>query len=121
MSTDRPRQGKGRRWRRAVGGGTVVSMAMLAVVVVAWRATRTDTTPVPKCTGAQSLDFDCFVARYEALTRASGVAAALADLDAQRTTNGYVVAACHQLTHVIGRTAGQLHGEAAFMQGSDLC
>ena len=48
-------------------------------------------------------------------------AAALVDLDDQQTTNVSLGAACHQLTHVVGRTAGQLQGAVAFTQGSDVC
>jgi len=113
----------GGRKRRlyVLGGGFAGIVALLAVLVVVWQATRAGTAPVPACTGARSVDFGCFIARYEALTRTSGAGAALADLAERRKTNGYLIAACHQLTHVVGRTAGGLHGTAAFSQGSDLC
>jgi hypothetical protein len=98
---------------------------VLALLVVAAgfvvREVARSTTPVPACTGAQSLELGCFAARYDALTRVSGAEAALADLAERRATSGYLGAACHQLTHVVGRTAGELHGGAAFTRGSDLC
>ena len=115
------RDGEARGRLRYLAGGMVVSLAVLAASLVVWQATRTSTTPAPKCTGAQSFDFGCLAARYEVLTRVSGSKAALADLAEQRTTNGYLIAACHQLTHVVGRTAGQIHGPVAFTQGSELC
>jgi hypothetical protein len=75
---------------------------------------------LPECLGAQSVDGGCFVERYGALTRAAGADFALADLNS-RQSNEYLRAMCHQVTHVIGRTAGGMHGKAAFTRGNDLC
>jgi len=75
----------------------------------------------PDCAGGLSIDAQCFAARYEALTRSAGVQVALADLTERRKANPYLIAACHQLTHVIGRAAGELNGKAAFRQGTNVC
>jgi hypothetical protein len=99
----------------------LIALGVIAVVVAAWSITRAGGPAVPECAGGQSLEFNCFAERYAAMTRASGPDAALKDLAARRAASGYLVSACHQLTHVIGRTAGELHGEAAFAQGSDVC
>jgi hypothetical protein len=64
---------------------------------------------------------ECYVDRYATLTRLSGAKTALDDLDRRRTTSGFVAAACHQLTHVVGRTAGEVDGMAAFNRGTDVC
>jgi hypothetical protein len=90
------------------------------VVGVIWAAAR-GSTPAPECTGARALDFGCFADRYEVLTRTAGPDAALNELDDQHTTNTYLLGACHQLTHVVGRTAGQLRRAAAFVDSSDVC
>jgi hypothetical protein len=109
--------------RRPLGrlaGAVVLSFAVVAALFVV-RAIARSTTPVPACSGSHSLEFGCLAGRYEALTRVSGVSAALADLDTRRATSGYVRGVCHQLTHVVGRTAGALDGGAAFTKGSDVC
>jgi hypothetical protein len=99
----------------------VVWVAVVAVILVVGAAPRMVTTPIPECTGAQSLDFGCFAARYDAMTRQFGAQAALADLNKQRATSGYLDLACHQVTHVVGRASSALHGPSAFRNGSELC
>ena len=103
---------------RPLGGP---ALAVVVFLVVAWGVTRAGGPAVPECAGGESLEFGCFKERYAALTRAAGVRAALDDLAKRRDASGYLVAACHQLTHVVGRTAGELRGEAAFTEGTDLC
>lgn len=74
-----------------------------------------------ECNGRQAIEFGCHARRYASLVRRSGPRAALAALDAEQRRNGYVRAACHQLTHRIGRAAGDLRGIAALRQGSSVC
>ena len=105
---------------RYLAAASVAAVLVISALGVVWAMTRTPAAP--ECAGAQSLDFNCFVSRYEALTRASGARAALRDLAERGRNHHYLVAACHQLTHVIGRTAGEIHGGAvAYAQGADLC
>ena len=73
------------------------------------------------CTGADKLDFACHERRALQITRAGGTAAALRDLERETKDNGYVRAACHQLTHRIGRAAGARAGIAAFKSGDPVC
>ena len=73
------------------------------------------------CTGAEKLDFACHERRALQITRAGGAAAALRDLERQAKESGYVRAACHQLTHRIGRAAGAGAGIAAFKSGEPVC
>jgi hypothetical protein len=96
----------------------LIAALVTATTALAWSVRR---HAVPDCSGAQSVDGGCFIERYGALTRASGAGAALADLGLQRQSNKYLGAMCHQVTHVIGRTAGAMHGKAAFTRGTDLC
>jgi hypothetical protein len=76
---------------------------------------------IPECEGARALDTGCLSDRYEALTRTRGAETALAELDLLSGQSGFVGAACHQLTHVVGRTAGELNGLTAFTSGSEMC
>ena len=76
---------------------------------------------VPDCDGAQAIDNTCFIERYIALTRLQGSDVALADLATRQQSNQSLHASCHQLTHAIGRTAGEIQGKAAFSSGTDLC
>jgi len=101
----------------------VALIALLAAVSAGFavRAVRTQAQVVPGCTGAKSLDLACYVDRYAALTRHSGPRAALDDLTRRSSASGFVAAACHQLTHVVGRTAGEVDGMAAFARGTDVC
>lgn len=120
-SVDRWHADTARRRLQLYGGAIGLSVAALAVLFALWHTTGASTPPAPICAGARSIDFSCFATRYETITRGSGVQAALNDLSERGRTNGYLVAACHQLTHVIGRTAGELRGAAAFAQGGELC
>jgi hypothetical protein len=106
---------------RYVAGALALSLAIVATILALRAVQGTAAVPPPECTGGQSLEFSCFAARYAALTRVSGAEAALDDLAERRKTNRYLVATCHQLTHVVGRTAGELHGAAAFARGSAMC
>jgi hypothetical protein len=75
---------------------------------------------VPICDGAASLRLDCWRERAAGLVRAEGVHAALADLNRAQRRYGYVRAACHQLTHAIGRAAGARWGIMAIERGDRL-
>ena len=76
---------------------------------------------VVRCEGASAIEFRCFERRFAGLVRTRGAAPALRDLARQRSRNGYVRAACHQLTHRIGRAAGAVGGIGAFDAGRPLC
>jgi hypothetical protein len=90
----------------------------LLVAGVGWTLTR---STVPECDGERSIDGSCLTARYAAMTQTKGAVAALVDLDSTIASNQYARSMCHQLTHVIGRTAGSIHGKSAFAQGRDIC
>jgi hypothetical protein len=76
---------------------------------------------IVRCEGAATLEFRCFERRSAGLVRSRGARYALRDLVRQRARNGYVRAACHQLTHRIGRAAGAIGGIRAFEDGRPLC
>lgn len=89
---------------RALAGACAAVLLAAALVIV----TRPQVAP---CTGPAMLDLACHAGRYERLTRLRGPAVALADLETVRAGSGLVRAACHQVTHVIGRAAGAGRGD----------
>jgi len=89
------------------GGGAGTRAGALAAIV--------------RCEGAAAIEFRCFERRLAGLARSRGAQPALRDLARQRARNGYVRAACHQLTHRIGRAAGAIDGIRAFDDGRPLC
>ena len=76
---------------------------------------------VAACRGAEALDFACQERRSLQIARSRGAAAALRDLAREMADSGYVRAACHQLTHRIGRATGAKAGIAAFRAGDPVC
>lgn len=103
-----------------------VPLLLVAAVVAAWVLV----VPTPSgghvhggCTGAATFDYACHEQRYRAIVLESGVEPAFAALRADHERDPTVRDACHYLTHVIGRAAGELFGDvaAAYAQGDDLC
>lgn len=75
------------------------------------------------CTGAESSNFFCYEQHYQNIVREEGINAAFTDLKERYTTNSYIVAQCHPLTHVIGREAAlkfSTPGEA-YKDGDGYC
>ena len=97
------------------GAGLAVGVARLLP------AGDRSTASAVACTGAERLDFACHERRALQIARAGGPAAALRDLERETKDNGYVRAACHQLTHRIGRASGAGAGIKAFRAGDPLC
>ncbi len=105
-----------RRLRIAVAA--VFAVLLAAGVMVA----AGDPAPaVAECTGAAAIDAGCLERRYVGLAETAGAAAALRELGGRMKDDGYLRAACHQLAHRIGRTAGAKSGIAAFAQGDPVC
>ena len=76
---------------------------------------------VAECRGGDAVDFACQERRYVELADTRGAAAALDDLAKSKRDSGFLRAACHQLTHRIGRTAGADDGIDAFGDGDAVC
>ena len=106
-----------RRWAIALAGVALAGTGVALTTVGAADEPRR----IVACEGAAAIDFECFERRYVGLVRSEGAAAALRDLAWQRARNGYVRAACHQLTHRVGRAAGAKAGMRAFEDGDALC
>ncbi len=101
----------------------LVTLAASAVIAVTRGGSQGAGRPetVAECAGADRIEFDCHERRYSELVRTAGAAVALDELATEQRRNGYVRAACHQLTHRIGRAAGELADVDALDQGSSLC
>ena len=103
----------------------LVALATCATIAAAGVAllARGDpaTAAPPACRGADVLDFGCYERRSLQIARTDGAAAALRDLAGAMQDNGYLRAACHQLTHRIGRATGSGAGIAAFGAGDPVC
>lgn len=86
-------------------------------------AQRAPEEQAASCSGALSTDYACHQDRYEALVRGPGVEAAFAELESEQASDDFVGFACHQLAHVIGRTAAERYGDisGAYARGDDLC
>jgi hypothetical protein len=111
-----------------MGGGSILAvMALVALAAIGGSrlvsATARDAgePALAPCTGAAALDFACHARRYTQLVRRSGARRTLRTLAADLRRNGFVRAACHQLTHRIGRAAGSMHGIAALGEGQSVC
>ncbi len=75
------------------------------------------------CDGAAD-GFRCFVGFYRTLTRNRGVQAALADMKSRYNAgDAFIRSQCHQLIHVIGRTAMDIYPtvSAAYKNGDPFC
>jgi hypothetical protein len=75
------------------------------------------------CSGASATDYACYQEHYRDLVRGRGVEAAFTELQDEYKKSEFVRASCHQLTHVIGRTAADLYGDipGAYGRGEHFC
>jgi hypothetical protein len=75
------------------------------------------------CSGALTTDYACHQERYRKLVQDSGVEEAFAGLKADYEENDFVKSNCHQMTHVIGRAAGERYGDipATYSRGDNFC
>lgn len=93
-----------RRFLLGLGGLLAAAFAALLVTTI---LALTAPANARTCAGAASLDYSCYLDRYQQLSHATGPPAALADLMSARTDNAYLRSVCHQVSHVIGRAAGE--------------
>jgi len=111
-----------------MGGGSILAVLALSALaavggsqLVSGTARDAGEPAIRACTGAAAIDFACHAQRYARLVQRVGARRALRALAADQRRNGFVRAACHQLTHRIGRAAGALHGIAALRDGTSIC
>ena len=132
------RAGFNKWWLLPFGVLAALALVALGIVVVgpsftdrsstevaqqsAGEPTTTGETPAD-CSGDLASDYACYQERYQSLVRGSGVEAAFADLKDEYEKNEFVRAQCHQLTHVVGRAALDLHGDlsSTYSRGDNFC
>lgn len=75
------------------------------------------------CLNPASTDYQCFQQHYKFLTTKKSTDVAFVDLKAEYKTNNFVRSQCHQLTHVIGRSAAQVYPDVAdaYIHGDNFC
>ncbi len=109
------------RWRSIICGlGLVAAVGVVLSQRTASVSGGGPAAPV-ECTGPKAVDFKCHEQRYTRLVRQEGSGPALRALEADQARNGYVRAACHQLTHRVGRAAGDERGIDALREGRSVC
>jgi hypothetical protein len=114
--------------------GVLAASALVALSIVVFRPVlvarlsaevglRAPSEPLVDCSGALASDYACYQQRYQNLTRDSGVEAAFVELKDEFAENEFVKTNCHQLVHVIGRTAFDLYGDipGAYGRGDHFC
>jgi hypothetical protein len=114
--------------------GTLAALALVALGVTVFVPFFNDrsadevgrqavTRSAVDCSGALSNDYACHQERYQNLVLDSGVEAAFAELKDEYEKNEFVKSGCHQMTHIIGRTAADLYGDVTgtFDKGDHFC
>jgi hypothetical protein len=115
-------------------GLRVQSLAALLIVVAAgvasWSIVQSAHNPVPNDSPKSLADcqvgtktYRCYATYYANLAYDKGSKAAIAEMETAYNTDDYVKAECHQLTHVVGRTAFEKTGslEKAYQSGDNFC
>ncbi len=121
-----------KRWLLPLGILTASALVALNVVVfdpsfVGRSPDEVAQQPVSRattdCSGALATDYACQQQRYQNLTRDSGVQAAFAELKDEYGKNGFIKFNCHQMAHVIGRTAARVYGDlpTTYDRGDPFC
>ncbi len=121
-----------KRWLLPLG--ILTASALVALGVIVFNSPFVGHSPVEvaqqpasrantDCSGALATDYACHQQRYRNLTRDSGVQAAFAELKDEYKKNEFVKNNCHQMTHVIGRTAVGLYGDlpGTYDRGDPFC
>ena len=78
---------------------------------------------VADCSGDLASNYACQQQRYQDLVRGPGVEAAFTDLKNEYQENELVKGQCHQITHVIGRTAVEIYDNLSgtYSNGDNFC
>lgn len=101
---------------------------IVAVLIVQRNPTQAQGDALPteivSCDSPDTMSsFDCWQRRYQAMVNTVSPEAAFKDFKSQYETNVYVKSNCHQLGHVIGRTAALKFSTLAetYKHGDDFC
>lgn len=107
-----------------------LAIVVLAVIASAYillidrrAASPPPATVVVVCDGEKAGDFACWSDRYKAITTNVSAEEAFIDLRRAYADSTYVQSQCHQITHVIGRTAATINPTIAeaYKKGDSFC
>lgn len=93
----------------------------------AWYILQTDSVSdkvvIEDCSGDKSTDTKCWKRRYEAIVTNETPKAAFTDVRAAYEAYPIVKSDCHQIAHIIGRTAAKKYGDVvrAYNEGDNFC
>jgi hypothetical protein len=104
-----------------IGVALIVACGIISYSKLQHKDAKVDSTSC--LSDPRSTDYQCFQAHYKEITKTKGVAAAFTDVKAQYQTNEFVKAQCHQISHVIGRTAAKMYPDVAeaYSHGDQFC
>lgn len=104
-----------------VAVSTILAIAIVGYSRLHPREALVDNTT---CLNTSSTDYQCFQQHYKYLTAKKSPAVAFDDLKQRYSSNAFVRAQCHQITHVIGRTAATAYAadvSEAYTHGDNFC
>ncbi|MES2971088.1 MAG: hypothetical protein V4702_02080 [Patescibacteria group bacterium] len=112
--------------KRFWASGLLIVLAVSAIgarVVVQQLPVKTSVPASIVSCAHQANDFDCWKERYKAMVEQDSPKAAFADLRQSYESSDYVRSQCHQIVHVIGRTAAAKYSDtvSAYDQGDNFC
>jgi hypothetical protein len=125
-----PKKAKTKKpWWLVPVGILVVAVAVAGLILKQGaRSSTVSDTPKARmvdCLGTdQESSFDCWSERMQAMVEQNAnTDAVFTDIEAAYATSPYVKSNCHQIAHVIGRTAGKKLGDVAkaYQDGDDFC
>jgi hypothetical protein len=103
-----------------------VLIILVGAGVSAWIMFRPQAAPnqnIPQCVDDKSSDFECWQTRYTLIVNQQSPEVAFTDIKKEYETNPYITSNCHQLGHVIGRTAALKYKSLAetYKHGNEFC
>lgn len=97
--------------------GVLAASAWVALTIVVVFGVPFVGSAAVDCSGALASNYAC----YQDLVKDSGVGVAFDDIKDEYEKNDFVKSGCHQLVHVIGRSAAEIHGDlpTTYAQGDE--
>jgi hypothetical protein len=130
-SKSRKDTSEGKSPTRGIMGQFIVALLIIgAALGFSWSiVSKTDhkvtytPTKLSECQKTAVKDYQCYAKYYATLSYTQGTASAMKDMEAEYNTDEFVKSQCHQLTHVVGRTAYEKTNslEKAYAEGDNFC
>jgi hypothetical protein len=101
----------------------VIGLAAVLVYLSNRTKPQQDSVSFISCSAELESDFNCWKKRYETMVMAQSPKEAFTDVRAAYESTAYVKTNCHQIAHVIGRTASKKYSDisAAYNEGDNFC